>query len=55
MQKGEGPLGGVQLAPFLGHRAEPLSRILIYQMGVGMLINPRAEGCQAARPFWVLP
>lgn len=29
------------------HRAEPLSGILNYQVGLGMLINHRAEGCQA--------
>lgn len=52
---GKEQLGGVQSAPFLGHRAEPLSRILNYQVGVRILINHRAEGCQALPgPFLVL-
>lgn len=52
---GKGQLGGVQSAPFLGHRAEPLSRILNYQVGMRILINHRAEGCQALPgPFLVL-
>lgn len=52
---GKEQLGGVQSAPFLGHRAEPLSRTLNYQAGVRILMNHRAEGCQALPgPFLVL-
>lgn len=37
--EGKGHRGGKQPAPFLGHRAEPLSGILDYQVGVRRLIN----------------
>lgn len=45
--------GGVQSAPILGHREEPLSGILNYQVGVRRLISCRAEGT-AARPLRVV-
>lgn len=51
--RGKGHLGGIQSASVLGHREEPLSGILNYQVGVRMLISCRAEGT-AARPLRVV-
>lgn len=47
--EGKGHRGGKQPAPFLGHRVEPLSGILDYQVGVRRLINYGSAGA-AARP-----
>lgn len=43
---GRGPWEGYESAPFLGHRAEPLSRFFNYQVEMRRPVN-RAEGCQA--------